>query len=107
MPRTRKRTTDALEIIERRYYSGKPERQAALQKARIHAQIAQEIYALRSRLGWTQAELAARAGTSISAISRMESADYDGHSMNTFLKVMAALNRRVEFRTSPLRIQPA
>ena len=107
MPSKRKPTTDLIEIIDRRYYAGHPERQAELEKSRIHAQLAQEIYARRIKLGLTQAELAARAGTSVSAISRMESADYDGHSMNTFLKVMTALKRRVEFRTAPLRLQPA
>ena len=107
MPNKRKLTNDLIEIIDRRHYADHPERQAELEKARIHAKLAQEIYARRTKLKWTQAELAERAGTSVSAISRMESADYDGHSMNTFLRVMVALQRRVEFKTTPLKLQTA
>jgi len=99
MPKKRKPTSDAIEILDRRY---RPKRQAELEQARVHAQIAQEIYARRTKLGLTQTQLAERVGTSVSAISRLEDADYDGHSLNVVLRVMAALNRRVEWRTSPL-----
>jgi DNA-binding XRE family transcriptional regulator len=101
--RKRKPTTDAIEILHRRFYAGRPKRQAELEQARVHAAIAQEIYACRVRARLTQAQLAARVGTSVSAICRLEDADYDGHSINILLRVMAALNRRVEFRTVPMR----
>jgi ribosome-binding protein aMBF1 (putative translation factor) len=99
----RKPTTDAIEILDRRYYAGRPERLAALEQARLHAAIAQQIYALRTKAGLTQAELAARIGTSVSAISRLEDADYSGHSLNMLARVMAALNHRLVVRTVAIR----
>ncbi len=102
MSSKRKPTTDAIAILERRYYSGRPDRLADLEKARLHAQLAQEIYARRKAMGLTQAELAKRAKTSASAICRLEDADYDGHSLNAVVRVMAALNRKLEFRVVPL-----
>ncbi len=53
----------------------------------------QEIHALRTRARLTQGQLAARIGTSVSAISRLEDADYNGHSMNMLVRITAALNR--------------
>lgn len=103
MKAKRKRTSDAIEIIHRRYYEGRPSREAALEQARLHALIAQRIYALRTKAGLTQSELAARVGTSVSAISRLEDADYHGHSLNVVSRVMTALNYRVVVSTVPLR----
>jgi len=51
-------TTDALEIIHRRYYAGKPQRQAELEEERTNAQAARQICALRVKAGLTQRELA-------------------------------------------------
>ncbi|HET9252952.1 MAG TPA: helix-turn-helix transcriptional regulator [Candidatus Eisenbacteria bacterium] len=102
MPRRRKPTTDALAIIDRRYYSD-PKRRAEAELAYAHACMAQEIYRLRTKAGLTQAQLAARVGTSISAISRLEDADYDGHSLNVLVRVMMALNRRLDWRVVPLQ----
>jgi ribosome-binding protein aMBF1 (putative translation factor) len=101
MPPRRKPTSDAITILEGRHYTD-PKRRAELERARIHAKLAQEIYARRKALGLSQAELARRANTSVSAISRLEDADYDGHSLNVAVRVMAALNRRLELRSVPL-----
>lgn len=103
MRHKRKTTSDAIEILDRRYYAGQLKRQVGLEQARLHAAIAQEIYALRTKAGLTQGQLAARIRSSVSTISRLEDADYGGHSLNVFLRIMAALNRRVEVRTVPIR----
>ena len=102
MSRKRKPTSDAIEVLERRYYSGRPKRQAELEQARLHAAIAREIYALRTKARLTQGQLAARIGTSASAISRLEDADYNGHSLNMLVRITTALNRRVLMRTVPI-----
>ena len=101
MSNKRKPTSDGVAILERRYYSD-PKRMARLERARLHAEIAQVIYARRKALGLTQAELAKRAETSVSQICRLEDADYEGHSLNTALRVMAALHRRLKIRDVPL-----
>jgi ribosome-binding protein aMBF1 (putative translation factor) len=91
----RQKTRDGLEILYRRYYEGKPEHQASLQKEREHAAIARQIHDLRKEAGLTQKELAERVGTSTSVISRLEAADYEGHSVAVLRRIVAALNRRV------------
>ncbi len=83
-------TTDAVSIVRRRY--GTP---ASLQEARVHAQVGRLIYRMRTGAGLTQTELAERIGTTQSAVSRLEDADYDGHSMSTLCRIAAALGKRV------------
>jgi len=38
------RTTDAVEILHRRYFEGRPERLALLEEERANAEIARKIY---------------------------------------------------------------
>ncbi len=77
MARKRRATSDALEILRRRYYEGRPERLAALEQERANADIAREIFALREKAGLTQKELAGLVGTTPSVICRLEDADYE------------------------------
>src|SRR2546428_3673725 len=96
-------TTDALEIIDQRFFRGRADREAALAEAKLHAEIAQRIYEMRQRAGLTQRQLAKLIGTSASAISRLESADYDGHSLTMLQRISGVLNRRLEVRFVPVR----
>jgi DNA-binding XRE family transcriptional regulator len=107
MARKRKPTTDAVEILQRRYYEGKPERLAALEEARVNDAVARKIYELRTRAGLTQRELAKRVGTTASVICLLEDADYAGHSMAMLNRIAAALDRRVEIRFVPLKTKAA
>jgi DNA-binding XRE family transcriptional regulator len=103
MPRTKgKPTTDALEILHKRYYKGRPERVAALEKARADDHVARKIVALRAEAGLTQRQLARLVGTTASVICRLEDADYEGHSLAMLNRIAAALNRRVEIRFVPV-----
>jgi len=98
--RARKRnpTTDAVEIIHRRYYEGRPERIAGLAEAEANDSVARKIYELRRRAGLTQQQLAKQVGTTTSVISRLEDADYEGHSLAMLRRIAKALNKRVELR---------
>ena len=69
--------------------------------AKANAEIAKLVYQLRKAAGVTQRELAELVGTSPSAISRLEDADYDGHSLSMLNRVAEALGRRVELRFPP------
>ena len=89
---------DGLEILYRRYIAGRPDEEAALASARLSSRIAQEIHDLRTAAGLTQRQLAARVGTSHSVISRLEAADYEGHSLRLLHRICAALDRRLEVR---------
>src|SRR6266542_1453909 len=96
MTRKRRPTTDAVEILHRRFYQGRPTRLAGLEEARLNATIAREIYTLRTKAGLTQRQLAKLVGTTASVICRLEDADYEGHSLPMLQRISAALNRRVE-----------
>ena len=54
--------------------------------------LGEKIRRLREAADLTQQELADKIGTHPSAISRIEDADYDGHSMSTLQKVADALD---------------
>ncbi len=102
MPRTKRAsTTDAVAILHRRYYEGRPERLAALEEARANDNVARKITALRLRAGLTQRQLAKLVGTTASAICRLESADYEGHSLAMLQRIAEALDQRVEIRFVP------
>jgi DNA-binding XRE family transcriptional regulator len=94
----RKPTTNAIQIIHRRYYEGRPQRIAELEEAGANDTVARKIYQLRKRAGLTQEKLAKLVGTTTSVISRLEDADYQGHSLAMLRRIASALNKRVELR---------
>src|SRR6266508_14636 len=99
MPKTRRKpVTDAVEILHRRYYEGRPDRLAALEQARASDSVARKIAAMRLEAGLTQRQLAKLVGTTASVICRLEDAEYEGHSLAMLHRIAAALNRRVEIR---------
>ena len=102
MPLNGKATTDAVEILHREFYEGKPEKIKSLTACRANDEIARKIQALRTKAGLTQAQLAKLVGTTASVICRLEDADYEGHSIAMLRRIAAALNRRVEIRFLPL-----
>ncbi len=103
MTKQRKSTTDAVEILHRRFFRGKPERLKVLEEARADNEVARKIFELRRKAGLTQAQLAKMIGTTTSVISRLEDADYEGHSLAMLRRIAAALNKRVEIRFVPAR----
>lgn len=99
----KKKTTDAVAILQRRHYHGRPERLASLERERVNAKIARDIYTLRTKKGLTQKQLARMIGTTPSVISRLESADYPGHSLGMLQRVAAAFHLRIQVRFIPVR----
>jgi ribosome-binding protein aMBF1 (putative translation factor) len=95
--------TDAVEILHRRYIEGKPEMEAILEEERGKAEVARLVYELRTKAGLTQKELAARVGTTPSVISRLEDADYSGHSLSMLRRIAAAVGQRVQIRFVPIK----
>ena len=75
MPKRRKPTTDAVEILHRRYFQGKPEMMAELEEARANDEVARKIYELRTKAGLSQRQLAKLVGTTASVICLLEDAD--------------------------------
>ena len=103
MPKARRgSTSDAVEILHHRYYEGRPERLAALEEARANDNVARKITMLRLQAGLTQRQLAKLTGTTASVICRLESADYEGHSLAMLQRIADALEQRVEIRFVPV-----
>lgn len=101
-----KTTTDAVEILHRRSIEGKPEMEAILEAEEGKAEVAGLIYDLRTQAGLTQKELAQRVGTTASVISRLEDADYSGHSLTMLRRIAAAVGKSVQIRIVPLERSP-
>ena len=98
MPKVRKPIPDGFDLLYQRLIAGRPEREAGFERAHREAAIARKIHALRTSAGLTQQQLAKLVGTSTSVISRLEDADYDGHSLKTLHRIAAALDCVVEVR---------
>ena len=102
MAKRRLATSDAVKILYRRYYEGRPERVKGLEEARANDSVARKLTNLRLRAGLTQRQLASLVGTTASAICRLEDAEYEGHSLAMLNRVAAALKQRVEIRFVPV-----
>ncbi len=97
-----KRTSDAVALVEE--LTGKSQQMAELiEQEQDNLDIARKIYELRTKAKLSQAELARKVGTTQSVISRLEDADYDGHSLEMLRRIASALQRRVEIRFLPGR----
>jgi ribosome-binding protein aMBF1 (putative translation factor) len=92
-----KGTSDAVAILDR-MAGENPQLRRFTDEARTNAAVAQLVYAARTRAGLSQAELADKLGTKQSVISRLEDADYEGHSLNMLQRIAAALGQRIEIR---------
>lgn len=90
-----KKTAKTFDILHRRYIGEDTERQVSLEVERVNAEVARTIYELRKKAGLTQKELAQMVGTTQSVISRLEDADYEGHSLSMLHRIAMALNRRL------------
>ena len=98
----RKSSRTASEILYKRYYHGKPkERLAEAQATMAALALGDRIRILREGAGLTQAELAKRIGTQPSQISRIEDADYTGHSVETLRRIAKALNATLRIELVP------
>ena len=95
--RTTRRTSDAAEILRRRYLKSGGSL-AELEEERANSEIARQLHNLREQAGLSQRELAKLVGTTASVICRLEDADYSGHSLAMLRRIAAALKRRVEVR---------
>ena len=96
-----KKTTDAIEIMKD-MISDDPELQEMCVQATINAHVAQLIYDARTEAGLSQTQLAEMIDTTQSVISRLEDADYEGHSLSMLSRIAQALNREVKIDLVPV-----
>lgn len=100
--RTRVRAAIASAVIGRRVASS-PSLRTAIEEHKLSSRIAEMILAERTRAGLTQKGLADRVGTTQSVISRLEDADYGGHSLAMLQRIAEALGLRLEVSWTRVR----
>ncbi len=93
-----KKVSNGTRILEHRYLRNDPEMQELVLQEFENLQIAQQIYDLRQQAGLSQDELASLIGTKGSVISRLEDANYTGHSIKILERLAIALGKRIELR---------
>lgn len=92
-----KKTSNALEILRRRREKD-PELQRYYEEEKVNFQIALIVREAREEEGLSQEELAKKIGSTQSVISRLEDADYEGHSISMLRRIADALNRRLDIK---------
>ena len=108
MKQPRNTKTNALKILDR-LTGDDAQLRKTMDEERANLDVAHKIYAMRIAAGFSQADLARRIGTTQSVISRLEDADYEGHSMAMLTRIADSLEKRVEihFVSKRSRLQPA
>ncbi|MGA2939920.1 MAG: helix-turn-helix domain-containing protein [Syntrophobacteraceae bacterium] len=89
------RKNSAVEILHQRYIGDNETRKASVQAERINAEVAQKIYEIRKEAGLSQKALADLVETTQSVISRLEDADYEGHSLSMLSRIAKVLDRDI------------
>ena len=97
---TRRRSRDATELVDD-LIGDDPVLRRRVEEETVHSRVASLIHDARKRAGLTQAQLARLVGTTQAAISRLESADYEGHSLSTLVRIARALDNRLEITMVP------
>jgi DNA-binding XRE family transcriptional regulator len=92
--KTRK-ISDGVKLLDRRYVRNDEDMKKLVEEEFEKLKIGQQIYDLRKESNLTQDELADMVGTTGSVISRLESAEYDGHSLKMLERIAVALGKKV------------
>ena len=102
---TKRTTRDAVKILHRLYYEGRPDRVASLEAERLKVEMGQRIYDLRTDARLTQNQLAEKVGTTRKVIDTLEETDYEDHELGDAVlmlqRIAKALGKRVEFQVVP------
>ena len=94
------KTASASQILQRRIAED-PELLALVERERLNARVAQLIHDARTQANLTQRQLAELIGTRQSVISRLEDADYDGHSLSMLQRIAIALDQELTVQFIP------
>ena len=107
MPAKRKFKSVAVQELYDELIGDDPAAQEEFEEGLVNIEAAQLIHAMRTKAALSQRELARKVGTSASAINRLESADYQGHTIAMVRRIATALNRRLELRAIPIKTRTA
>lgn len=98
---SKNRTSDGLTILNS-MVGDDPKMHELIAEESENLRIAKQIFELRTAAGLSQLQLARKIETTQSVISRLEDADYDGHSLAMLQRIAMVLNNRIEVRFVPL-----
>ena len=93
----RRTTSDAMEIVDA-LIGEDPSRREQAARAYEDAVVGQLICDARTEAQLTQKQLAELVGTDQRVISRLEDADYEGHSLSMLRRIAQALGKKLEVR---------
>ncbi len=93
-------TQDAVEILDG-LFGEAPGYREGVARDRERLRIAHLVYEARTAAGLSQKQLAERINSRQSVISRLEDADYTGHSLSLLQRIAFALNCTLEVRLIP------
>ncbi len=96
-----RKTTDALKILmgDR---AKNPRFMRMLEEERVNLQAAHAIREARHKAGLSQAALARKIGTSQAVISRLEDAEYTGHTLKLLERIALACKHQVKLELEPV-----
>jgi len=94
------KTRDALAMLEHDIRND-VELQRMIAEEGVKFEISQLVYDARTAAGLTQAQLSRKIGTTQSVISRLEDADYRGHSLTMLQRIAEALDLDLVVRLAP------
>jgi len=97
---------DAVEILDD-LFGDTPGYREGVADAAQSLQIASLIYEARTAAGLSQKQLADKIHSRQSAISRLEDADYEGHSLTMLRRIASALGLRLDIKLLPAEAQHA
>ena len=93
-----KKIMQASEIAYELFVRGDPEAEAVLEEERRKLRLVATLRELREKAGLTHAELAKKAGTTASAIARLEDPGDDSHSLEQLQRTVSALDMELEIK---------
>jgi len=95
------KSNNAIKILDK-MTDNDTELKAMIAEESINAEVAQLIYAARTKAGLTQKQLAELMGTKQPVIARLEDANYEGHSLSMLQKIAHVLNQKVVIDMIPI-----
>ena len=103
MPGKTKFNSAAVQELYDEVVGSDPSARDEFEQELVNIEVAQLIHDMRTGAGLSQRALAKKVGTSASAINRLESDDYQGHTIAMVRRIATALNRRLELRAVPVK----
>jgi ribosome-binding protein aMBF1 (putative translation factor) len=93
--------SDGLQWLYEKYIKDDPESVELLKEYEVRAEIAKQIYDLRTQAGLTSTDLADLVEVGESVIEALEQADYAGDALAMLVRIASALNKKLEVHFVP------